>query len=63
MKQVWRLSSSKQGREAAVLVVVGLSLFGFALIGNSMTRPLDHLLDADDRNAATIQVVTQHVSR
>lgn len=63
MKPVWRLPLSKQGREAVVLVVVGVSMFGFALIGNSMTRPLDHLLDAENRNAATIQVVTQHVRR
>ena len=63
MKPVWLLPASKQGREAAALVVVGVFLFGFALIGNSMTRPLDQLLDADDRDAASIQVVTQHVSR
>lgn len=63
MKPDWRLPASKQGREVAVLVAVGIFLFGFALIGNSMTRPLDHLLDAGDRNVASIQVVTHHVSR
>ena len=63
MKPVWRFPVSKQGRETAALVGVGVFLFGFALVGNSMTRPLDQLLDADDRDAASIQVVTQHVRR
>lgn len=63
MKPTWLRMTSRRARETALLLTVGVAMFAFAVVGNSMTRPLDRLLDAGDRDAGSIQVVTQHVSR
>jgi hypothetical protein len=63
MIPVWRRPASRKSREGAVLAVIAVAMFALALIGNSMTRPLDAWLDIGSRDAETVSVVTKHVSR